>query len=189
MVPVEHLVNSYCEDDWGAHERCPHRWGFGGGNLWTSDRFVRYVTLCPCPCHASCPLAGKDRLPEAEWQAQCECPAAAEEKIESAARHEQFVTDKENKRVAFQEALEASEGVDDGELEELVRAAYQRHGLEADDRQIGLLADVIRTKRKSPVVQPLEVVRIVGKAFAPAIRAIGDAIRDERQRRRETPEE
>jgi hypothetical protein len=176
-------VSSSCDDEEGAHDLCDHVRGVGA-NLWSRDRFVTQVTLCPCACHDACPLAGTKQVPESEWDERCACPAAAEAKIEVAARRERSRDEKERKALAFQEALAESEGVADAELEGVVRAAYQRHGLEADDHQLGLLADVIRTSRLSPAVQPFQMVRLFGKAFAPVVRVIGDAMRAERRRRR-----
>lgn len=68
----------------GMHADCPHIFGAGGGFNPRRLHLEFGVGLCPCDCHAPCPLPGGERVagwlitvPAQAWLESCTCPGAA----------------------------------------------------------------------------------------------------------------
>ncbi len=73
----------------GMHAGCPHIFGAGGGLNLRRLRPEFGVGLCPCDCHAPCPLPDREKLagwlvtvPARTWLESCTCPGAAAERAQ-----------------------------------------------------------------------------------------------------------
>jgi hypothetical protein len=61
----------------GSHARCPHSIGQGGGMNLRRLRFEFGTELCKCPCHAACPISGRQWcVADQVWRDGCTCPGA-----------------------------------------------------------------------------------------------------------------
>lgn len=63
----------------GAHDECPH-WSRGSSvALFGKDRFrPMAVILCPCACHAGCPVAATPEVSQEEYSSRCTCSGAVD---------------------------------------------------------------------------------------------------------------
>lgn len=78
---TDSLCTSSCTR--GAHQDCPHISAAGGGFNPRRFRFESGSELCPCACHASCPVvltAKRFTVSMTTWDTSCTCPGAQQER-------------------------------------------------------------------------------------------------------------
>jgi hypothetical protein len=128
----------------GVHDDCAHFVTTGGGFNLRRLRFEFGAGLCPCTCHASCPVAtGGKRLtvPAEIWRESCTCPGAGQERRrleEAGVEFPDFGKIREDARSrsrARKEALESARaraaGKDRDEIREIYIAELNSRGLRA----------------------------------------------------------
>src|ERR1700691_731766 len=72
------LRSMACADD--RHDNCSHLAGAVAGLNPRRLRLEAGLTICKCPCHASCPVASsRMAVSPADWEGRCSCPGAAAE--------------------------------------------------------------------------------------------------------------
>jgi len=75
----------------GAHDDCPHLYGFGGGLNPRRLRLEFGAGLCKCECHSSCPVTCRRVTVQAQtWRQSCSCPGAAAERARQDEAGEEF---------------------------------------------------------------------------------------------------
>jgi hypothetical protein len=75
------LLTSPCAR--GTHQDCPHISATGGGFNPRRLRFEHGAELCPCACHAACPVvltAKRFTVSMKTWDTSCTCPGAQQER-------------------------------------------------------------------------------------------------------------
>jgi hypothetical protein len=159
----------------GMHADCPHIFGAGGGFNLRRLRPEFGVGLCPCDCHAPCPLPGREKVagwlitvPARAWLESCTCPGAEAERTQWEAggfgaadldavwaRHHQRG---QCVREAFNAAKAQSVGKSREEIKKLYVAELSARSLEIPAPEI-LDANIAALKGN-----PLPSARLMGRA-------------------------
>ena len=127
-----------------AHDDCAHFVTEGGGFNPRRLRFEFGAGLCPCRCHASCPVITRDKrltVPPEVWQESCTCPGAGQERRrrdEAGVEFPDFSKKWEDARSrsragkeAFESARALAAGKDRDEIREIYVAELSSRGLRA----------------------------------------------------------
>ena len=125
------------------HRDCPHLNGLGGGINRRRLRPEFGAGLCPCTCHASCPVTITGRrvtVPMKTWYDSCTCPGAgqARQSLDDAAVNPDFGArweESRNRSRARKEAFTAAKARAAGKNREEIRRLYLAE-LHARDLQI-----------------------------------------------------
>ncbi len=165
----------------GMHAGCPHIFGAVGGFNLRRLRPEFGVGLCPCDCHAPCPLPGGERVagwlitvPAQAWLESCTCPGAAAERAHweaggfgaadldaVRARHRQRT---ESVREAFNAAKAQSARKSREEITELYVAELSARNLEIP------APEVLDANIAALAGNPLPSVRLMGRAAVELIK-------------------
>jgi hypothetical protein len=127
-----------------AHDDCAHFVTTGGGFNLRRLRFEFGAGLCPCTCHASCPVTTRGKrltVPAAVWRESCTCPGAGQERRrldEAGVEFPGFGEIREDARrrsrarkEAFESARARAAGKDRDEIREIYVAELTSRGLRA----------------------------------------------------------
>ena len=155
-----------------VHQDCPHLSGMGGGFNPRRLRPEFGAGLCPCACHASCPViitAKRMTVSMKAWHTSCTCPGAEHERqrfAEDGFEIRDFTEmreDAERLSRARKEAFEAARARAAGKSREEIREIY--------------LAERRARDLKVPSDRVLEAIveRITGNPL-PAVRMAGESL-------------
>jgi hypothetical protein len=156
-----------------AHHDCPHISGMGGGFNPRRLRPEFGVGLCPCTCHASCPVvltAKRLTVPMKTWDTTCTCPGAQQERhrlTEAGIEIRDFAEIREDARRqsrARREAYEAARARAAGKSHDEIRDIYLAERRARDlnvpsDRVLDAVVERITTGN------PLPAARIAGEGL------------------------
>lgn len=161
----------------GAHEDCAHLSGMGGGFNPRRLRLEAGAGLCPCSCHASCPVAVTSRrltVPVAVWRTSCTCPGAEQER-QVVPDFDQIRADSRrrsaDRRAAF-EATRAQAGAKSrAELRDIYVAELRARGLTIPaDRILDAVVERVAGN-------PIPAARIAGETLVQMGKRLGDVAR------------
>jgi hypothetical protein len=127
-----------------AHDDCAHFVTMGGGFNPRRLRFEFGAGLCPCTCHASCPVTTREKrltVPAEVWRESCTCPGAGQERRrldEAGVDFPGFGEIREDaqrrsraRMEAFESARARAAGKDRDEIREIYVAELNSRGLRA----------------------------------------------------------
>jgi hypothetical protein len=150
------------------HEDCPHLNGLGGGINRRRLRPEFGAGLCPCTCHASCPVTITGRrvtVPMKTWYDSCTCPGAdqARQSLDDAGVNPDFGArweESRNHSRARKEAFRAAKARAAGKSRAEVRRLYLA---ELDARDLQIPADPILDAAIDSITgNPLPAARLLG---------------------------
>jgi hypothetical protein len=162
-----------------AHEDCAHFATVGGGFNPRRLRFEFGAGLCPCPCHASCPVINREKrltVPPEVWRESCTCPGAGQERRrldEAGVELPDFGKIREDaqsrshaRKEAFESARARAAGKDRDEIREIYVAELNSRDLRAP-REENLDAAVDRITGN-----PLPAARLTVKSLPQSGKAL-----------------
>jgi hypothetical protein len=122
----------------GAHAACSHLCGWAGTFNPRRHRFELGAPLCPCDCHASCPVTTSDdrlTVPTRSWLESCTCPGGEQQRREVAEAGIEPFDEYWRHRHAHKAALDAararSRGRSRAEARDIYAAELRARGLPA----------------------------------------------------------
>ena len=159
--------------------------GYGGGLNPVRLRFESGVGLCPCDCHAPCPVAFRDNrmtVPGRAWRESCTCPGAVAERTRQDQAGVEFPPDfaerraetrqrYQSRREAFLATRSRAAGKSREEIRDLYIAELRARGQEMPSEE-ALDASVAALTGNY-----LPTARIVGRAAVEAGRLSRDAMK------------
>lgn len=131
----------------GAHDDCPHLYGFGGGLNPRRLRLEFGAGLCKCECHSSCPVTSRRVTVQVQtWRQSCSCPGAAAERARQDEAGEEFPDFREEmaksqratqlRREAAEAVRARAAGKSREELKDLYTAELRSRGLKIPPEEI-----------------------------------------------------
>lgn len=134
----------------GAHDNCPHLYGFGVSMNPRRLRLEHGAGLCKCDCHSSCPVTStRITTTPQTWRQSCTCPGAQAERIRNDQAGVQFpdldelkqqLATAQQESLAHQDAFRVTRAGAAGKSREQVRDVYiaelRSRGLEIPRQEI-----------------------------------------------------